>query len=307
MAAAPEVPEGPGYVVDGEWHRAPGELVRKVPGNALRSAFSRLSPGLDWSAFLRGTLAEKMLDTLLSRTIRIPMGSVGVVTKDGLCVRILPPGEQTIPGLLRDLATGDLGAGGVLERALGPERVSLYLVDRRPVPLSFTVESSTGSGTRTLQATTLVSVDADRDALSAFLNEVVGDREALSAEDLYVRFRCGDRARRDRRDPRAPGGRARCGEGRSRRAPGAVLAHRAPVRPRAGAAPHRPPARSGRGAGSCSRRTGPGWSSISALSIRAIRRPRPGRALRSAAARHLGTRPGPTSRRPRASPPWRPR
>lgn len=179
----------PGSVVDGEWHRAPDELVRKVPGDALRSSFSRLAPGLDWSAFLTGTLAGKMLDTLLSRTIRVPMGSIGVVTKDGVCVRILPPGEQTTPGLLRDLLAGDLGAGAAVERALGPDRVALYLVDRRPVPLSFTVEIPGDNGIRTLQATALVSVGADRDALGLFLNQVVGDREALSAEDLYVRFR----------------------------------------------------------------------------------------------------------------------
>lgn len=189
VAGAPEIPQGPGYVVDGEWQRAPGELVRKVPGDGLRSAFGRLSPGLDWTAFLRGTLAGKMLDTLLSRTIRVPMGSVGVVTKDGVCVRILPPGEQTSPGLLRDLVAGELGAGAVVERALGAERVSLYLVDRRPVPLSFTVDVPGATGIRTLQATALVSVGADRDSLGAFLNEVVGDKDTLSAEDLYIRFR----------------------------------------------------------------------------------------------------------------------
>ncbi|MEQ1564681.1 MAG: zinc ribbon domain-containing protein [Myxococcota bacterium] len=192
VAAAPEVPQGPGYVVDGEWHRAPGELVRRVPGEALRSAFGRLVPGVDWDAFLRGTLVGKVVDALVSRSIRVPLGSVGVVTRDGVVVKILPPGEQTTPGLLRDLfAQSDLAGAtaAAVERWFGGDRIALYLVDRRPVPVSFSSEVAASTGTRTLSTTALVAVGADRDALTAFLGDVVADRESLSSEDLYVRFR----------------------------------------------------------------------------------------------------------------------
>jgi hypothetical protein len=190
VSAAPDIPQGPGYVIDGEWHRAPGELVRKVPGEALRSAFGQLLGNIDWGGFLRGTLVGKVLDLLLSKNIRIPMGSVGVVVKDGRVAKILPPGEQTTAGMLRDLVAGELeGAAGALERMMRPDRVSLYLVDRRPIPVSFTAELPVPTGTKTLQATTLIGVGADKDSLSAFLQDVLGDKDTLSAEDLYVRFR----------------------------------------------------------------------------------------------------------------------
>ncbi|MEQ1503814.1 MAG: zinc ribbon domain-containing protein, partial [Myxococcota bacterium] len=188
---APEIPQGPGYVVDGEWHRAPGEFVRRVPGDALRSAFGATVGGVDWGAFLRGTAAGKLIDALLSRSIRVPMGSVGVVTRDGKVVKVLPPGDQTTPGLLRDLVDADLktAAASAIDKLLGAERFALYLVDRRPIPLSFTADLPTATGTRTIQATTLVSVGASPDALGAFLGDVVADRDTLSAEDVYLRFR----------------------------------------------------------------------------------------------------------------------
>lgn len=186
VAATPEVPQGPGYVVDGEWHRAPGELVRKVPGDALRSSFGKLvGGGLDWGAFFNGTLVGKMLDALMSKNIRVPMGSVGVVVRDGAVVRILPPGEQTTAGLLRDIIAGE----GAIDRLMRPDHMSLYLIDRRPIPISFTAEVPVASGTKTLQATTLVGVGANKDALMAFLSDVVADKDTLSSEDLYVRFR----------------------------------------------------------------------------------------------------------------------
>lgn len=185
VAAAPELPQGPGYVVDGEWHRAPGELVRKVPGDALRSSFGKLVGGLDWGAFFNGTLVGKVLDTLMSKNIRVPMGSVAVVVRDGVVTKILPPGEQTTAGLLRDLIAGE----GMIERMTRPESMSLYLVDRRPIPISFTTEIPVASGTKTLQSTTLLGVGVNKDALSAFLSDVVADKDTLSAEDLYVRFR----------------------------------------------------------------------------------------------------------------------
>ncbi|MEZ4238236.1 MAG: zinc ribbon domain-containing protein [Myxococcota bacterium] len=190
VAAAPEVPQGPGYVVDGEWVRAPGELVHLVPGEAMRSAFGRLLPNVDWAGFLRGTLVGGLVDAMLSRCIRVPMDSVGAVTRDGRVVKVLPPGEQTTPGVIRDVL-GDLGSatGAALDKLLRPQRVSLYLVDRRPVPVSFTAEQGTATGLRTLQITTLVTVGTHPDALTAFLTDVVGDRDTLAAEDLYVRFR----------------------------------------------------------------------------------------------------------------------
>lgn len=194
VAPVPEVPQGPGYVVDGEWQRAPGELVRRVPGDAMRSAFGRLVPGVDWGGFFGGGLAGKVVDLLLSKSIRVPMGSVGALTRDGRVVKVLPPGEQTTPGLLREIVAGELStaqatAQAVIERVLRPDHLVLYLIDRRPIPVSFTVEQPQPTGNRTLQVTALVSVGANADALTAFLGDVVGDRDTLAAEDLYVRFR----------------------------------------------------------------------------------------------------------------------
>lgn len=192
---ASEIPEGPGYVVDGEWHRAPGEFVRRIPADQMRSAFARMLPGVDLDAFFRGTLVGKLIDTITAKTIRVPAGSVGVVMVDGICQRILPPGEQTTVDWLRSLSgvlSGDVAgaAAAAAERALHGDRLSFYLVDRRPIPVSFTREVATGGGAlTTVRARTLISVGSDRDSLGTFLNDVVRERDALSAQDLHGRFR----------------------------------------------------------------------------------------------------------------------
>jgi hypothetical protein len=190
VAAPPEIPQGPGYVVDGEWHRAPGEMVRLVPGDALRSAFGKVL-GVDWAGFLRGTLAGKVLDALLARSIRVPMGSVGALVRDGRVVKVLPPGAQTTPALLRDALRNELSSASaeVIERLLAPRALSLYLIDRRPIPVSFSTDQPAPTGIRTLHATALIAVGAQPDALTAFLTDVLGERDTLSSEDLYLRFR----------------------------------------------------------------------------------------------------------------------
>ena len=190
-----DLPPGPGYVVDGEWHRAPGEFVRQIPADQMRSAFARILPGIDLDAFFRGTLVGKVLDALQAKTIRVPAGSIGVVMVDGKCKRILPPGEQTTVDWLKELGgliAGDISgaAGAAAGRVWGTDRLSFYLVDRRPIPVALTRDVATGGGTlTTVAARALIAVGTGRDSLGTFINDVVRDRESLSAQDIHVRFR----------------------------------------------------------------------------------------------------------------------
>lgn len=179
----------PGPVVDGEWARAPGEFVRRVSGDELRNVFAGLVPGVDLDGFVRGSLVGRLVDALLTRTIRVPMGSVGVLMRDGACVRVLPPGEQTTANLWKEVLAGR-GAEPIAEHVLGIERVALYLVDLRPIPIGFSVEAPRADGGLTsVHVQALVAPGNTRDALTALVTEVVRDQASLASAELHGRVR----------------------------------------------------------------------------------------------------------------------
>lgn len=191
---ADEIPAGPGYVVDGAWHKAPGEFVRRVRVGEMRSAYQKLIPGLDLDAFFRGTLVGQVLDKLQAKSIQVPPGAIGVVVLDGQVRQVLPPGEQTTIGWLKELvrlAEGDLAGAGaaVLDRLTESDRMSFYLLDRRPLPMAFAVDVPGHSGLLHVQVQTLATVGGSEKALGAFLDTVVRDADSLGAQDLYTRFR----------------------------------------------------------------------------------------------------------------------
>ena len=68
-------PLAPGAVVDGEWERGGGELIRRVDPDEAR----------------------RFLGT---RTVRVPAGTAGVVLLDGVVDRVLAPGARTSVTLL---------------------------------------------------------------------------------------------------------------------------------------------------------------------------------------------------------------
>ncbi len=174
-ATATVEPQQAGAIVDGAWHRAPGELARRVPTDAMRQAFK--SMGIDIEGLVRGTLLGRALDVVLARTVLVPLGSVGVVLKDGVCVRILPPGEQTSAGILKDL-----------DQIVFPGRSGLFLVDVRPVPVTFPLEVA-GRGLDTVQVQLLARAPREAGPLATFLAEVLGDRDSVGAEELHGRLR----------------------------------------------------------------------------------------------------------------------
>jgi hypothetical protein len=192
--AKDEVPAGPGYVVDGAWHKAPGEFVRRVRIGEMRSAYQKLVPGLDLDGFFKGTLVGQVLDKLQAKSIKVPAGAVGVIVLDGKVRQVLPPGEQTTVGWLKELvrlAEGDLkGAGAaVLDRLTESDRLSFYLLDRRPVPMAFGVDVPGHSGMVHVQVQSLATVGGSEQALGAFLDSVMRDADTLTAQDLYTQFR----------------------------------------------------------------------------------------------------------------------
>ena len=192
-AVAPTDADAAGWVVDGEWHRAPGEFVRQIPITQMKSAFARLFPGVDLDAFFEGSLVGRVVEALTAKTIRVPAGSVGAVMADGVCQRLLPPGEQTTVDWLRGLTSMLVGdpahaAAALADRLAGSPRLSFYLVDRRPIPLVFTREVSRNGALTTVHGRTLLSLGTHRDAMTAFIQEVVRERESLSAQDVHGRF-----------------------------------------------------------------------------------------------------------------------
>lgn len=142
-----------GGVVDGVWERAGDELIRRVdPEDARRF--------------------------LGARTVRVPAGTVGVVLVDGVVERVLPPGERTTLGLFERIASFFLGR----------DRTAFYLVDQRPFPVPFVVQTRPGATGQTVKSQVLVTFTlprGDHDALARFIANVLGPRPAFTAGDLY--------------------------------------------------------------------------------------------------------------------------
>jgi len=147
----------PGAVVDGEWQRGDGELIRRVDPDEAR----------------------RFLGT---RTVGVPAGAVGVVLVDGVVDRVLPPGAQTSVSLFER----------VRSFFTGRERTAFYLVDQRPFPVPFVVRTRPTAGGEQVKTQVMVTFllpKGDRDALATFIAAVMGARASVSTAELYNEVR----------------------------------------------------------------------------------------------------------------------
>jgi hypothetical protein len=147
----------PGAIVDGEWQRGDGELIRRVDPDEAR----------------------RFLGT---RTVRVPAGAVGVVLVDGVVDRVLPPGAQTSVSLFER----------VRSFFTGRERTAFYLVDQRPFPVPFVVRTRPDPGGELVKTQVMVTFllpKGDRDALATFIAAVMGARASVSTAELYNEVR----------------------------------------------------------------------------------------------------------------------
>lgn len=143
-----------GAVVEGVWQRGPEEFIRRVAPEDCRTFLG-------------------------SRVVRIPPGTVGVVVVGGNVERLLPPGEQTTVPLFERIANFFTGKGA---------DTAFYLLDLRPIPIPFAVQSRANAEGRSVQAQILTSFSiprGDRDAVGTFLQNVLGPRAGFTSGDLY--------------------------------------------------------------------------------------------------------------------------
>lgn len=147
-----------GAVIDGVWERDLEEFIRRVD-------------------------PEDMRTVLGSRVLRVPPGTAGIVLVDGVVERVLPPGQQTTVSLFERIANfftrKDL-------------RTAFYLVDVRPIPVPFTVHTRPTASGRSVQTQVLVSFGlerGDKRAMAVFIAQVLGDRPAYGARDLFQLLR----------------------------------------------------------------------------------------------------------------------
>lgn len=146
----------PGAVTDGVWERGGDELLRRVDPDEARR----------W---------------LGARTVRVPAGSVGVVLVDGVVDRVLAPGERTSVSLFERVASFFAGR----------ERTAFYLVDQRPFPVPFTVQTrptaggAAGAIVKTQVLVTFRLPKGERDALAQFIATVAGSRSSVATGDIY--------------------------------------------------------------------------------------------------------------------------
>jgi methylglyoxal synthase len=147
-----------GAVVEGVWQRSSDEFIRRVAPDDCRTFLG-------------------------NRIVRIPPGTVGVVVVGGQVERLLPSGEQTTVTLFDRVANFFIGKGGT---------TAFYLLDLRPIPIPFTVQTRASATGRSMQTQILTSFQiprGDREAVGMFLTNVLGPRAGFSAGDLYSLLR----------------------------------------------------------------------------------------------------------------------
>jgi hypothetical protein len=118
-----------------------------------------------------------------SRSLRVPVGSVGVVLVDGVVSELLPPGRQTTLNLFERIAGFFTGAD---------ERTAFFLVDLRPVPVPFTVKTRRDAGGTEIQTQVLASLAlerGDRDGIARFIERVLGSKPSFTSADLFTLLR----------------------------------------------------------------------------------------------------------------------
>jgi hypothetical protein len=144
-----------GAVIGGVWERGADELIRRVDPEDCRTFLG-------------------------SRTVRVPPGTIGVVLVDGLVERILPPGEQTSVSVFERITRFFSGQTG--------DRTALYLVDLRPLPVPFAVQTRPGKSGDAAETQVVVSFSlqrGDKEGIASFIANVLGARAAYTARDLY--------------------------------------------------------------------------------------------------------------------------
>ena len=155
MAGARWQPEDAGGGVSGGvWERGAGELIRRVDPEDCRTYLG-------------------------ARVVRIPPATVGAVMVDGLVERLLPPGEQTSVSIFERIAA-------FFTRR--DDRTALYLIDLRPVPVPFAVQTRPASDGRAVQTQVVVSFSLQRgdpQGIALFIANVLGNRATYGARDLY--------------------------------------------------------------------------------------------------------------------------
>jgi hypothetical protein len=155
MSAASWQPGGAdGAVIRGVWERGPGEFIRRVDPEDCRTFLG-------------------------NQTVRVPAGTVGAVLVDGVVERILPPGEQTSVTLFERIANFFSGRR---------DRTALYLIDVRPVPVAFAVQTRPTAEGKSIQSQVVVSFSlgrGDKEGIASFVANVLGPKPAFSAQDLH--------------------------------------------------------------------------------------------------------------------------
>jgi hypothetical protein len=153
--------EEAGFISNGEWYRPPGEFIRRVRQEDMRS------------------------NLLGGRSIRVPRGSVGVLFDGNEILEVVRPGNDITIGVLTRIwdrlkQLGMLTAGTTTQ-------TDLYLIDVRPVPVPFTVELTGSTGVST-KVEVLVEASVrpdDRAGMKRLLDSELLEQEALTARGLY--------------------------------------------------------------------------------------------------------------------------
>ncbi len=143
-----------GGVIDGVWQRSPEEFIRRVDPDDMRSILG-------------------------NKTLQVPPGTIGVVLVNGVVDRVMPPGQRTSLNIFERIAN-------FLTRR--DERTAFFLIDLRPIPIPFVVQTRPSGDGRTVQTQVMASLSLQRgnkEGIAAFIANVLGTRAAFAAVDLY--------------------------------------------------------------------------------------------------------------------------
>ena len=143
-----------GSVRDGEWVRGDGEFVKKVNPEDMQS---------NWGG----------------KAVKVPAGTICAVVKDGVVDTIHKSGHKVAVGMMENFF-------GWLKGGID---ASFYLIDCSPIPFATNVVRTSGSRQQHISVriqALLVQANDQGGRLNRFINTVVGEKDAVTTQDVYT-------------------------------------------------------------------------------------------------------------------------
>lgn len=153
-----------GFVRDGEWSKGEGEFVKRIRIKDMKQGFLKSFGG---------------------KSIKVPAGSICVVTENGTIKEVFPAGHQQMIGTLEGAIQGVANFVGSIFGFSSESTEEFFLIDKKPLPFITTASIRNGNSVQDWQVRMQAQIKTQPEALNIFLQSLVKDQDTLNAQAIH--------------------------------------------------------------------------------------------------------------------------